>query len=701
MPTESMFFLLLQESFATSLAPLEHLEDLYLGIYLSDASLLEEHLTHADGDLGGRDFITCLPYCHMCKDLLQGMRERETLVSKTLASTLSSLVKIRWDTLFLPPVTKKEECDAGGHYFDEEERAILGEIGERVEVLTSSDVISWLFSINALYPVSQRPVIQHILADQHSAVVSYWRSCEVVVDDGAGVQIVLRLPTRPVVSTIKTMRQSFATPQDEIRFIDDETQRLDSLISSLRKERAGLLRRLNEIHSMTKELPVEIISSIFQHVSPPINFNTRVFRTESVHGHRYEQTSLDFEDPGPLFPIILAAVSSHWRQIARSTPELWTTIALEVKGPRLRSQVALLDLYFGNTGNFSGSLELDFRNYFCAFPNNQYHTVFEDDRDSLQQMLAVILKYASKIQSLRISAVPPEWVDSLSGVFSSLEDLALGWPTNGHMKTTENISFTEIIALRRVTIRRLLAPLKLPWMQMAVLDLDRMAMDICVDLLIECRNLKEYSIREPLFTPSDRRHPSLDGTITLDNLRNLVWTCLPDAWSNAMLEHVRFSKLERLEWHGFPGKQHRNRFRNFFSRLPSTLRTLGLSRYDSPEGLLDILTSTPQLTHLELLSCQIRFCRYVLQSLARPTSAESHVMALLPALKYLTINDCDDMQLFGKRNSIPFMDLLSMLTIRSTVLADKRLGLRFIPNMNWKAEALRMLKRVGSGGDQV
>ncbi|XP_006462137.1 hypothetical protein AGABI2DRAFT_118999 [Agaricus bisporus var. bisporus H97] len=116
---------ILAESFATSLAPLEHLEDLYLGIYLSDASLLEEHLTHADGDLGGRDFITCLPYCHMCKDLLRGMRERETLVSKTLASNLSSLVKIRWDTLFLPPVTKKEECDAGGHYFDEEERVIL------------------------------------------------------------------------------------------------------------------------------------------------------------------------------------------------------------------------------------------------------------------------------------------------------------------------------------------------------------------------------------------------------------------------------------------------------------------------------------------------------------------------------------------------------------------------------------------------
>jgi hypothetical protein len=491
--------------------------------------------------------------------------------------------------------------------------------------------------------------------------------------------------------------RSFPTSHDEIRFIEDETQRLDNLISRLQNQRSVLLRRLNEIRSRTNGLPVEIISSIFQHVGPPINFRTRVFRTECVHGQRYDH---DFEDPGPLFPITLAAVSSCWRQIAWSTRELWTTIALEIKGPQLRSQVALLDLYSGNTGNFSSSLELDFRSYFNAPRHNQRHTIPEADSDSLQLMLEVILKYAPKIKSLRISAVPTEWVDSLSGAFSSLEELALGWPTNGHMKTTQNISFSNILALRRVTIRRLLAPLKLPWMQMVVLDLDRMAMDICVELLIKCRNLEEYSIREPLFTPSDRRHPSLDGTITLDNLRTLVWACLPDAWSIAMLEHVRFSKLERLEWHGFPGEQHRNRFRDFFSHLPARLQILGLLRYDSSEGILDILTNIPQLTHLELLSCHIRICRYILQSLALPVSANSHMMALLPLLKFLTINDCDEMQLFGTRNS-HFADLLSMLKIRSDALAGDGLGLRFIPSIRWNTEARRMLKVMVREGVKV
>jgi hypothetical protein len=99
---------------------------LYLGIYLSDAFVLEEHITHVDGDLGGRGFIARLPSCPVCEDPLQEARKRETVVSKFLASTLSSLVKIRWDTLFLPSAKKNEENDADGYYFrDEEERVIF------------------------------------------------------------------------------------------------------------------------------------------------------------------------------------------------------------------------------------------------------------------------------------------------------------------------------------------------------------------------------------------------------------------------------------------------------------------------------------------------------------------------------------------------------------------------------------------------
>lgn len=494
-------------------------------------------------------------------------------------------------------------------------------------------------------------------------------------------------------------RSLVSTPQDEIRFIEDETRRLDDLISQLRKERAGLLRRLNDIHALTSEFPYEIISSIFRDVCPPIDLKTRDFRTEYAHRHPYERRSSDFEDPGPLIPIMLGAVSSRWRQIAWSTQDLWTSIALEVKEAQVQSQARLLDLYFGNAGGLSVSLELDFREYFLAHHRNKNS---EGDENPLAPIHAVILKYSPKIQILRLSAVPPEWVDSLSGVFTSLEDLSLGWPTNGQIKPTQHFSFIDILALRRVTIRRLWAPLKLPWTQMVVLDLDRMTIDTCVELLIECRNLEEYSVREPSFTPSDRRHPSLDGTITLDNLRILIWTCLPDAWSIAMLEHVRFSRLGKLEWHGFPGDQNRSRFRDFFSDLPSTLRTLGLTRYDSPEGLLDILANIPQLTHLELLSCQSRFCRSIFHNLTLTALPESHDMTLLPALEALTFNRCDDMQEFGFKNSFLFKDLLSMLRVRSAAaLMDQGLSLQFIPNIKWRAEAHRALRKIVDEGIKV
>ncbi|KAF9448941.1 hypothetical protein P691DRAFT_775045 [Macrolepiota fuliginosa MF-IS2] len=482
------------------------------------------------------------------------------------------------------------------------------------------------------------------------------------------------------------------SPLDEIRFIENGTLRLDGLILQLRNKRADLLRRLNTIHSSTSVLPYEIISSIFQHVSPPIDFESRDFRTEYAHRPVtvYQLTKKsDFEDPGPFIPVMLGVISSHWRSIAWSTQELWTSIALEVKEAKAQSQACLLDLYFRNAKDLRVSLELDFREYFRS--NRAQNS--SGDESALAPMHAVILKYASKIHSFRLSAVPSGWVNTLSGVFTSLADLALGWPTNGQVNPSHQFSFVDIVTLRRVTIRRLWAPLKLPWTQIVVLDLDRMTIDTCVELLIGCRNLEEYSVREPSFTPSDRRHPSLDGIITLDNLRNLIWSCLPDAWSIAMLDHVRFSRLEQLEWHGFPGDQNRNRFRGFFAQLPLTLQTLGLARCDSSEGLHDILSNVPQLAHLRLLACQSRFCLSVIHCLTPHISRETQEPVLLPVLSFLTVDRCDEMQQFGLKGSLLFQEFLVMLRGRSTALTNQDFGLHFKPHIRWRTEVQQILKK--------
>jgi hypothetical protein len=480
--------------------------------------------------------------------------------------------------------------------------------------------------------------------------------------------------------------------KDDIAWIKEETRKLDDLIHQLRNERARLLKRLNSIQSPTSALPYEIITSIFQHVCLQTDFQVRDFRTEYTQRHPSEKHTTCFEDSGPLVPVMLGAVCTRWRYIAWSTHNLWTSIALEIEGGQAGNQENLLRLYLANAGNSPVSLELDFRQLFLDLPlstNSQIGSA------SLAPIHDVILQHAPKIQSLRLSAVPPEWLASLNGVFSSLENLALDWPINGQVKPTQMFSFSDILALRRVTIRRLWAPLKLPWSQIAVLDLDRMTIDTCVQLLIECRNLEIYSAKEPSFTPSDRHHPSLNEIVSLNNLQALTWTCLPDAWSIAMLEHVRFSNLRRLEWHGFPGDQNRNRFRDFFADLPPTLRVLGLSRYDSPDGLQDIIVNVPFLTHLELLSCRPRFCRSILHSLTPPLSLESQDQLLLPSLESLTFDHCDGMQYFGIKGSLLFEDLFSMLHLRfTTTTVNQGLVLQFNPSIRWRSEAQQILTQL-------
>ncbi|KAJ3571044.1 hypothetical protein NP233_g4012 [Leucocoprinus birnbaumii] len=645
-------------SLSRSLAAMTKLKSLYLGILLSDAHILEEHFTHCDLDKGARGVVASLPSCNVCGEFREGTERREWSVSLALAQALPGLITVRWDTLFPPLACEGLESDEDGFYFTLE--------GDLVQV--PSTVTFFIHRRSDSAPPSSNVNSNVTSTVPHTGLSK--NTCSIQCggsEDGA------------------TLPRAF---KDDITSITVETNKIDKLIGRLRKERAHLQRRLNNLQSRTKVLPYEIISTIFRHICPQFDSQIRDLDTGSALKYPSERRISDLEEVGPLAPVILGAVSALWRQIAWSTPDLWTSFALKVNERKIHHQADLLHLYFQNAGNFPVSLELDFCGEFSNLDHPNDHT--------LAPIHAVILDHAPRVRSLRLSAVPLEWAASINGEFTSLENLALGWPFAGQVRRTQVLSFVDILALRRVTIQRLWAPLVLPWSQIVALDLDRMTIDTCVELLIECGNLEEYSMREPSFTPSDRRHPSLDGVITLDKLRVLVWTCLPDAWSIAMLEHVRFARLERIEWHGFPSDQNRNRIRDFFMDMPPTLQTLGLSRYDSSESLQETLINLPQVAHLELLSCQSRFCRSILHSLTPPLSLESHDQVLLPLLRRLTFDRCNEMHQFGTKGSLLFRDLFEMLHLRfsAAIMDQGGLVLQFKPRVKWRPDAQRVLAQL-------
>jgi len=82
--------------------PLTKLKHLYIGFLLSDAHILEEHLTHSDETKGGRGILSSLSSCAICGVFKEETRRREQLTSLALSKVLPSLTHIRWDTLFAP-----------------------------------------------------------------------------------------------------------------------------------------------------------------------------------------------------------------------------------------------------------------------------------------------------------------------------------------------------------------------------------------------------------------------------------------------------------------------------------------------------------------------------------------------------------------------------------------------------------------------
>jgi hypothetical protein len=88
-----------KDAFGHSLAPLNKLERLFLGIFLSDTRLLDDHIHHEDEEGGTVENVF---NCRRCSEIYEKKtRQRELAASLVMARYLKSLKHIGWSTCFL------------------------------------------------------------------------------------------------------------------------------------------------------------------------------------------------------------------------------------------------------------------------------------------------------------------------------------------------------------------------------------------------------------------------------------------------------------------------------------------------------------------------------------------------------------------------------------------------------------------------
>ncbi|EEB92742.1 hypothetical protein MPER_08704, partial [Moniliophthora perniciosa FA553] len=156
----------------------------------------------------------------------------------------------------------------------------------------------------------------------------------------------MTVPGRPI--SVDAFRLHHIPSEDEvletialIAYEESELERYDDLVTRLRagadeleKERAELKKRLMTRYSFIsaiRRLPVELIANIFSIFCDAEPYSLLTRHDEHIH----------------TAPIVLSQVSSRWRRIAHSMPDLWNTISVDVYRPR-KDLVPLLNLHLKN-----------------------------------------------------------------------------------------------------------------------------------------------------------------------------------------------------------------------------------------------------------------------------------------------------------------------------------------------------------------
>ncbi|KAJ7685641.1 hypothetical protein DFH06DRAFT_48289 [Mycena polygramma] len=321
------------------------------------------------------------------------------------------------------------------------------------------------------------------------------------------------------------------------------------------------------------KVPTEILAEIFIHCLPD---GRRPFTTP------------DLADA----PLILCGICRRWREVAISTPRLWSALHID------------FDLMHKR-----GAYETDFYQMWLsragATPLSLY---LQNEDDSLSGVVDSPLK--------TIVGMSRQWreieVDMGSTVASFIPPVETGYPLleklNIFVLDDFPISFCEAPKLRDVSICQYSPQVQLPWHQLTKLDYNEVPISLCLEILRDSPSLLDCTFRvegDPSALPvsmlehSRLQRLELGGTIN-DPDPGPTGNYLP------ILNCMKIPGLQSLTLK-FPERSRRiplmdiSPYLAFMFRSSCQLHALDLvSLPTTSDGLIECLKATPSLVHLEL-----------------------------------------------------------------------------------------------------
>jgi hypothetical protein len=361
-----------------------------------------------------------------------------------------------------------------------------------------------------------------------------------------------------------------------VQTFDTEIARVEALLNGLALKRALLKKKINHHSSPLIRIPSDITSEIFK---------AYVNKERETEGGVpwLEEFDSRCALPSPLF---LGSVCRTWRELAWSTPWMWSSVALEVKTPSQNSANFLAE-WLSRSGQCALTISLR-----CDVDRHQ------KIEDTAQEVISVVVRFSERWRHITFDLPSPYYdnLHSIQGRLPLLESLSmrlLGGP-----RSEENPFWMFSIAPQLKMVQCSDFPphsIVIPLAQLTSLSGYQCNIRGCLHVLDMASQLIYASFNVQTF----RETPALMPRSSNPCLQSLEFSIDHDSSSTStLLDNLTLPNLRKLwfETHGRITPFSEHTFASFIFRSDCPLRSLSLTGFPiNDDCLLRCLQVLPTL----------------------------------------------------------------------------------------------------------
>ncbi|CAA7270704.1 unnamed protein product [Cyclocybe aegerita] len=376
---------------------------------------------------------------------------------------------------------------------------------------------------------------------------------------------------------------------------------------------------MNHVHDPMHKLPPEIVSRVFT-----------VCMHATWENRRPHDALLNPVPRATIPPLLFGAVCQRWREIAWSTPQLWTKLNIYLDPSICGWQTKVAQEWLARSGSLHLSIHLRPRHE----QDLSYHT------NLFAPLMRLLSEHSPRWKHLNI-ALPHSFMTHFRGDLQGIPVLQT-MVINGKSvfplgsQGEESLHFgqeaSSLVSVEIYSYR--FRSIGIGWKHVTTVHLSKLFVEECLELFQVASSMRECNIA--LVTQADDTELPVHHHVISDSLENLAIGFVNSLDGPALMNNITLPRLQSLSYY----VSAIDSLSPFFSRSSSTLTRLLLSENDASEvELIQLLYSTPFLQALDLyhMDLENQLLDHLVSTALSTIDREGNKHGFLPHLAELSL----------------------------------------------------------------